>query len=166
MFLQRRRCVPKWTPNFNGKNLRIRVQIFLNVIWLFGGFMLPRFSKCWVFLIFAYAGYCSGQLFTPPPPPPTHFALFISVFLGCVPSFVWLPHPTFGCVWRQLGVVTVPGNNLFGKYGPNAWVSVWVLFCFEVGSTCWSEFWSDSWSEFGMQYRSSWGGFWSEFGLS
>ena len=25
------------------------------------------------------------------------------------------------------------GNNLFGKYGPNAWVSVWVLFCSEVG---------------------------------
>ena len=129
----------------------------LRICKLFGGFMLPRFSKMLRFLSFAYAGYCSGQLFMPPP------FCFVHIIASWLCANLRVVAPPYS---RMCLKATRGGNNLFGKYGPNAWVSAWVLFCSEVGSTCRSEFWSDSWSEFGIQYWSSWGGFWSEFGLS
>ena len=128
MFLQRRRCVSKRTPNFNRKNLQICVQIFLNVIWgsasYLEGSCFQGFQKCWDFRVLLMPAIVVASCSCPPP---FCFVHIIASWL-CANLRVVAPPCSRMCLKATRG-----GNNLFGKYGPNACVSVWVLFCSEVG---------------------------------
>ena len=129
--------------------------IYFQICWAFlkHGFMLPWFSNmlgifdfcvCRLLSKIKYWGLFGviSILASYSRPPP--FVLFISMFLGCVPVFVWLPHLTLG-FFEQVGMVTTCLANTVP-----IWVWVSVLFCSDLGFTCRSEFWSDFWSEFGM----------------
>ena len=125
MFLQRRRCVPKWTYPEDPTSTKIVCGFLLKICWAFLKHNFEDMQTIWrvhaskdfkhvedfwflpgpVFFskksnIEVFRGNIHvGQLFTATP----HSALCISLFLGCVPVFARLPHLTLRFVWNRLG---------------------------------------------------------------